>query len=334
MNPEISVVILLSGWGETEKRSVESVLSQDIGRERMEIIAVAKQQSEDMADYFAVHDIQVHTERSEGLGAMAAAGIEMCGAPVITFLEGGDLFTPDRVSQSAELIDEDERNMYHHSSIIPVNTRGEKAPDVHFKNINYDLYTSQDDVPFAFPQVMRANAARHLSAITCRREALQSYVNLISTIRQSVDIAILAVCLQYGGRSMFDSAPRTKCIVKSVDPENQLETSQLLEEEKKFHIGRIADMERVERALTQQRALDIARAEKIYSRIALSFISEEPEHQLSASTSMHYMVIGMFEHFKEFRPLMRANLLGKSSRRRARDKFIKRMFLEPWNMRM
>ncbi len=332
MSPDISVIILLFGWGESEKRSVESVLKQDIDRERMEIIAVTNNPDEQMAEYLKNNNIFSVYERAESVGSKVAVGVEKSSAPVVTFLEGGDLYSPDRVAQSADLINEDERNMYHHSSIIPIDDEGQTINGLHFNNIGYDLYTSQDDVPFAFPQVMRSNAARHVSAVTCRKSAIEKYLNLIFNVHQSADIALLAVCLQYGGRSMFDSSARTMCRINTFEGEDRLR--KLLEQEKSFHLSRIEDMETLERTLKQQRALDIPRAEKIYSRIALSLISDDPAHRLGFTTMLHYFIIGLFEHYKEFRQWMWASWVGKLSAGYARRRFVGKLSQQSWNMRM
>lgn len=333
MPPEISVIILLSCWGENEKRSVESVLAQEIPPGEMEIIAIISDLNREMNNFLEGNNITSVFSREKGLGAMAATGIEKSNAPVVTFLEGGDLYTPDRVKQSAELINEDSRNMYHHSSIEPISDEESSAP-INFINIDYDLYTNQDDVSYAYPHVMRANAARHLSAITCRKSALEDYLGVIRNIHTCVDIALLAVCLQYGGRFMFDTSKRTKCRIGLTDDRSEESLKRLIGQEIEFHEGRLKDMETIERSLTFQMPRDVARGEMIYSRIALSFLSDDKERKLSAATKLHYFTVGMFEHYKEFRRWMRSSLVDMLSPGHAKRKFLAKLAKEPWNMRM
>lgn len=330
MDPDISVIIILTEWTDAEKKTVESVLLQDFPREKMEIIAIMNRLNNEMNDFLeSCGIISIYTGK-ESLGAMISLGVEKSNSPLVTFLKGGDQYTPDRVSQSVDLVNEDERNMYHHSSIEPLKKNCEPDANIRFNNIDYDLYTGQDDVPLAYPQVMRANAARHVSAITCRKTAIADYLVLLNGINTSVDIALLAVCLQNGGRFMFDTSARTRCII-GVESESD---RSLIEREREFHEARLRDMEMLERSLSQQMPKDIARAERIYSDIALSFLSNDKDRRLSVSRMFFYFMVGLFEHYKEFRYWMRAGLSEKLFPGRGRKKFIEKLVKEPWNMRM
>lgn len=328
----ISVALIFSKWGEEEKKSVESILKQDFPRQDMEIFAISNRSSDDMGDFLGKNGISSVITREEGLGAKVALAIERCSTDIITFLEGGDTFTEDRVTQISGLFEEDDRDVYHHSSIEPISTNGAQSRISSFRNIDYDLYTGQDDVPFAFPQIMKANAARHLSAISCKKSAIQGHVNLIHGIHRCADIALLSVCLEHGGRFMFDTVKRTGCMI--THPSEEKERHDVVEEESTFHRERLRDMEKLELFFTQQRARDIARAEKVYSQLALSFLSDSHEDRLSFLKLLHYFVIGLFEHFRMITFWSCIGILGKISPSYAREKFRKRVLDEPWNMRM
>ncbi len=331
MPVDISVVLLLSSWGDDERRTVDSALDQTMPDDRMEVIAVIDHIDREMKDYLDSRGIKTIYSRDPALGAMVSSGIENSTARTVTFLEGGDIFTRDRAEQVSDLIEEDDRNVYHHASIEPLDL-GAGSPA--FRNIDYDLYTNQDDVPFAYSQIMGMNAARHLSAITVRKSAVDGYLNLLHNIQHSADLAVLAICLEHGGRFMFDTAVRVKCKITNPPAEGIDQEEWTVRTERKFHEARIEDMDRLELVLKQQRALDVPRAEKIFSKLALTFFPDYDGKGLKAIRLMHYIAIGMFEHFKMIRHWAWIGLVGKLSGNYARRKFARTLYREPWNLRM
>lgn len=326
--------MIFSGWGDAERRSVQSVLSQDLSMEKTEIVAVSDFSNDEMKGYLDKRGVKVYMTHGTGEGSKISLGVEMSTAPIITFLRGGDLFTSDRTMEVSGILEEGEDIVYHHSSVSHIDKNGDPISLPKFKNIDFDLFSGEDDVPFAFTHVIKGNAAKYLSAVTCRRKAVLKYLPLMHSIHSSADIALLTICLEFGGKFIFDTVVRTQVVIDdSTLPSYSIATS-ALENEVSYNRKRLQDLEKLSLIMSRQSAKDVIRIARIYSRLILALISNDKEFSLGLPTLLHYTTIGVLERLKLITYWARANISAKASHSRARKHYLGKISSQPWKLRM
>ena len=119
-SPYISVLILAHDRRKYLFDAVNSVLSQDLPRDKYEVLVVKYELDNDKEIDKKLEELglRVVNTKEVSLGAKIAVGAEEAKGEVLAFLEDDDLFLPGKLSRVYEVFNRDEKIGYYHNEMI------------------------------------------------------------------------------------------------------------------------------------------------------------------------------------------------------------------------
>jgi len=136
--PYISVLILAHDRRKYLFDAVNSVLSQDLPREKYEVIVVKYELDGDKEIDKKLEElgVRVINTKEVSLGAKIAIGAEEAKGEILAFLEDDDLFLPGKLSRVYEVFKNDEKIGYYHNEMIffDIDKNEEKKRDTEFRS--------------------------------------------------------------------------------------------------------------------------------------------------------------------------------------------------------
>jgi len=119
-SPYISVLILAHDRRKYLFDAVNSVLSQDLPRDKYEVLVVKYEVDDDKEIDKELEELRVRVinTKEASLGAKIAVGAEEAKGEVLAFLEDDDLFFPGKMRRLYEVFSKDKKIGYYHNEMI------------------------------------------------------------------------------------------------------------------------------------------------------------------------------------------------------------------------
>ena len=218
-NPYISVLILAHDRRNYIFDAVNSVLSQDLLRDKYEVLVVKYELDNDKEIDKKLEELSVRVINTKevSLGAKIAVGAEEAKGEVLAFLEDDDLFLPEKISRIYEIFKKDERIGYYHNEIIffdidkneeiknEIKSR-EKILFKFNKHFRDDLMIKGVDFWGKIPILSAGFFAFNNSAIAVKKDVILSFNKIYksSESNHAIDFLHLILSLELGYLSAID----------------------------------------------------------------------------------------------------------------------------------
>lgn len=297
MAPRVSVVITAHDRKDFLESAVMSVVEQEAERSDYEIIVV-KNFKDSRIDKFLEDKAvtAIHTDE-KSFGAKISRGIEEASGDIITFLDDDDLFTPDRINTLTNLFN-DRSVVYHHSSILTIDSNGKEYSKGLSENIPETTVVEADRISKYLPLIMKYKCDWYTSTISCRASVMKEYVSLINQMDTSIDKTLFLVCLESGGKFVFDSKQITKYRVHQSLTTRVTDFKSLIKRREDFYRRSLKVMHSLSSSLKQPRSQYAARIGIIHGSLLLSFFSDNTSEKISVPRSLSYLAMGLIKRLK------------------------------------
>lgn len=205
----LSVVITAHDRKEFLFGSVKSVCEQKLQREKIEIIVVKNYSDSYIDAFLKENNVKSVLTEKKSFGEKLAIGIENCKGEIISFLDDDDLFTPNKAITLIEAF-KDPALIYHHSSIITIDSSGSEYKQGITRNIGSDLTFDTGKILNFLRPVMKYKGNWYVSAMSCRLNPLKEKLELIRNSDTSLDKVVFYLMASCTGKMKLDSRQLTK----------------------------------------------------------------------------------------------------------------------------
>ena len=210
-NPKrITVIITAHTRQEFIRTAIDSVLSQDIDMNDVEVILIRN---------FFDTDIEALAERfniklvysDSTLGIKIRLGIEQSQGEIITFLEDDDIYEHNRLSHILEIFSREQSIVYYHNASLTIDKSGITLPGNYYSGYDGILVLNSNELEIKdINLIHRFSAFNQLSSIAVRRAAIFPNIKSVDSISVSVDRFIFFASLVRGGKIVIDGEKLTR----------------------------------------------------------------------------------------------------------------------------
>ena len=208
---KISVIVTAHDRKQYLLEALNSIISQDAGRENFEILCVKNFEDEKIDRYCETHSIKVIVTTDGPLGDKMGKGIEKAEGELISFLDDDDLFDQQKISRILEIQNRFPDLNYYHNSVekidengIPISNSISETEPV-FSTVKVSGNSCNQ-----IGEIIRSRGDWYSSTIVVSRNVADKAVPFLLTQSASFDKVLFLTALSLEGTIVLDNLKLTK----------------------------------------------------------------------------------------------------------------------------
>ena len=292
MKNKVSVVITAHDRREFLLEAVRSVLSQDTEKENFEIIVVKNYYDKEIDEFLKINGVRSFYTDERSFGAKLALGIENSSQEIISFLDDDDMFTRDRLSRVREIF-EDRSVVYHHSSVIAIDSKGNHYESGLSKNIGESVLLDWNNLSANCRRIMKYKGDWYVSAISVRKSCISNYIDIIRHIDTSLDRAFFLIAAACKGKIFLDSEKITLYRVHPSTTTMVMDATTFLQKRSDFYIRSEETLAKLEKNLGKEIPSNLMKIILLHSNLLTYFFSNDSRHKLTLAQLTKAFWIGL-----------------------------------------
>src|SRR5271157_2898615 len=188
-----SVIVRAHDRSRFLRSAVESILDQDVSRDRYEIIVVKNYSDNEIDSFLSRASVQtVFCDATSGT-QKAAEGFRVSKGDVLFFLDDDDLFEPNRLKIILTEFDENPELGFYRNRVTFIGSNGQRlSPNevrsfgIHFPRRSPRLYVEGDKKYAGMLRVAKAAPDFNTSSMALRRDLFQQGMPYLSRMRSTL----------------------------------------------------------------------------------------------------------------------------------------------------
>lgn len=199
--PLISVVIIAYNRKEFITEAINSVLNQNLKREKFEIIVIKNFVDEKIDEFIRNKGIRLVNSPDISISGKIIQGVKLSHAEVVSFMEDDDLFLPNKLEHVFEKFSSNPRIIFMHNNLTAL-----KDGITFQRKLGQDVLVNTESVSVkTISKLIDLGLAQNISSFSVRRERLMPILEYLDGTSLAVDYLLFFIsCLPDGELLLSD----------------------------------------------------------------------------------------------------------------------------------
>jgi len=208
-DPLISVIIMCYNRKNFLLKAIESILSQTINRDKIEIIVTKNFEHPSLDTVIDQNGILSILEGEVNIGGMICNAVNTAKGRYISFLDDDDIFYSQKIERIVKIIDSYPDLIYYHNAFNSIDDDGKPINDLKHVHPPSTIILDRNNLTILIRKAKLLSGDVNMSSVTLKKSVITTNNHLVKQITGLQDVFLFFLATATKGAMILDSAVLT-----------------------------------------------------------------------------------------------------------------------------